>query len=156
MKLFIGSDHAGFEGKKIVAAWLRGKGYDFEDFGTFTPDSVDYPDFAKRVAQAVAKSNQAGVPAQGILLCSTAVGVSIVANKQKGIRAALVFKPVIAKFAREHNNANVLCLPGKFMSDTEIMESLETWFRSSFEGGRHERRVEKILAFEAEARTGAV
>lgn len=148
MKFYIGSDHAGFEGKKIIAAWLRARGLDFTDFGTFSTASVDYPDFAKQVATAVAASNKAGIDAQGILVCSTAVGVSIVANKVKGIRAALVFKPAIATLARQHNNANVICLPGKFMTDDEIILCLEAWFAASFEGGRHERRVEKMMAVE--------
>jgi ribose 5-phosphate isomerase B len=140
MKIAVGSDHAGFEKKSVVALWLKQKGYEVVDFGTYSTESVDYPDYARQVAVAVAQ----GACAQGILLCGSGVGVSIVANKVKGIRAALVFNPEIATLARQHNDANVMCLPARFMSDENIQQSLENWFAATFEGGRHLRRVEKI------------
>ncbi|MDX2127994.1 MAG: ribose 5-phosphate isomerase B [Chloroherpetonaceae bacterium] len=140
MIIAIGSDHAGFEGKKIVEDWLLKNGHQVIDKGTFSKDSVDYPDYAKKVAQSVASLESE----QGVLLCGSAVGVSIVANKTKGIRAALVFNPEIAKLARAHNNANVMCLPARFLSEAEMKECLSSWFSASFEGGRHSARVDKI------------
>jgi ribose 5-phosphate isomerase B len=140
MNVSIGSDHAGFEGKKIVSQWLIDNGYSVIDKGTFSTDSVDYPDFAKKVSQSVSSQESE----QGVLLCGSAVGVSIVANKIKGIRAALVYNPEIAKLARAHNNANVLCLPARFMAESEIKACLKNWFSTNFEGGRHLARVDKI------------
>jgi len=142
MKIAVGSDHAGYEAKKVVADWLLAHGYEVIDKGTFSPDSVDYPDFAKAVAQSVAQ----GEAEQGILLCGSGVGVSIVANKIKGIRAALVFNEEIAHLAREHNNANVMCLPARFLTAEQLERCLTNWFQAHFEGGRHERRVAKIEA----------
>jgi ribose 5-phosphate isomerase B len=142
MKIAVGSDHAGYEAKKVVADWLLAHGYEVIDKGTFSPDSVDYPDFAKAVAQSVAQ----GEAEQGILLCGSGVGVSIVANKIKGIRAALVFNEEIAHLAREHNNANVMCLPARFLTAEQLERCLMNWFQAQFEGGRHARRVEKIEA----------
>ncbi len=140
MKIAVGSDHAGFEKKAVVISWLERQGNEVTDFGTYSSDSVDYPDYARRVATAVAQ----GECAQGILLCGTGVGVSIVANKVRGIRAALVFRPEIAALARQHNDANIMCLPARWMSNEEMMLCLEKWFSAVFEGGRHARRVEKI------------
>ena len=140
MRVAIGSDHAGYELKKTVYLWLEKHGHDVNDMGTYSEDSVDYPDYARKVAQAVAK----GEYNQGVLLCGSGVGVSIVANKVKGIRAALVFNPEIASLARQHNNANVLCFPARFSDSDDIEKSLENWFAADFEGGRHERRVAKI------------
>ncbi len=140
MKIAVGSDHAGYEAKKSVVDWLLRHGYEVLDKGTFSPDSVDYPDFAKAVAQSVAQ----GESEQGILLCGSGVGVSIVANKIKGIRAALVFNEEIAHLSREHNNANVMCLPARFLTADQIERCLTNWFKAQFEGGRHARRVEKI------------
>jgi ribose 5-phosphate isomerase B len=142
MKIAVGSDHAGYEAKKVVADWLLAHGYEVIDKGTFSPDSVDYPDFAKAVAQSVAQ----GEAEQGILLCGSGVGVSIVANKIKGIRAALVFNEEIAHLSREHNNANVMCLPARFLTAEQLERCLMNWFQAQFEGGRHARRVEKIEA----------
>ncbi len=140
MKIAVGSDHAGYEAKKAVVAWLVRNEYEVLDKGTFSLDSVDYPDFAKAVAHSVAD----GESAQGILLCGSGVGVSIVANKVKGIRAALVFNEDIARLSREHNNANVMCLPARFLTTDQIERCLTNWFQAKFEGGRHARRVEKI------------
>lgn len=140
MKISLGSDHAGFERKVFVAQWLSDSGFTVLDKGTSSLESVDYPDFAKAVAQSVAT----GESEQGILLCGSGVGVSIAANKIKGIRAALVFNPEIAHLSREHNNANVMCLPARFMNEATAKECLSNWFNAKFEGGRHERRVAKI------------
>lgn len=140
MKIAIGSDHAGFEMKAKVQEWLKAHGYEPVDMGTLSAESVDYPDFARKVAKAVA----AGECEQGVLLCGSGVGVSITANKVKGIRAALAFNPEIASLARQHNDANVICLPARFLSNEVMAACLENWFKASFEGGRHERRVKKI------------
>ncbi|NTW48437.1 MAG: ribose 5-phosphate isomerase B [Chlorobiales bacterium] len=140
MKIAIGSDHAGFEMKSKVQDWLKAHGYESVDMGAHSTESVDYPDFARKVAQAVA----AGECEQGILLCGSGVGVSITANKIKGIRAALAFNPEIASLARQHNDANVICLPARFLTDEIMAACLESWFKAAFEGGRHERRVKKI------------
>ncbi|MCS7012375.1 MAG: ribose 5-phosphate isomerase B [Chloroherpetonaceae bacterium] len=140
MNIAVGSDHAGFEKKQRILAWLGEKQYTYFDFGTYSADSVDYPDYARAVANAVAQ----GKFEQGILLCGSGVGVSIVANKVKGIRAALVFNPEIARLARAHNDANIMCLPARFMSDADMLQCLENWFAASFEGGRHAQRVSKI------------
>lgn len=140
MKIAIGSDHAGYELKKTVYSWLERNGYKVNDMGTYSDDSVDYPDYARKVAEAVAN----GEYDQGVLLCGSGVGVSIVANKVKGIRAALAFNPEIASLARQHNNANVLCFPARYSDSETVEKSLENWFAAEFEGGRHQRRVAKI------------
>ena len=140
MKLAIGSDHAGYELKKTVYSWLEKNGHEVNDMGTYSDDSVDYPDYARKVAEAVAD----GLYDQGVLLCGSGVGVSITANKVKGIRAALAFNPEIASLARQHNNANVLCFPARYSDSETIEKSLENWFAAEFEGGRHQRRVAKI------------
>ena len=140
MKIAVGSDHAGFELKKTVIAWLELNGYESDDMGPYTEESVDYPDYAQKVALAVA----AGQCDQGILLCGTGIGVSISANKVKGIRAALVCNPEFAILARQHNNANLMCLSARYTDKDIIEKSLQNWFATDFEGGRHERRVNKI------------
>ncbi len=140
MKIAVGSDHAGFELKKTVIAWLELNGYESDDMGPYTEESVDYPDYAQKVALAVA----AGQCDQGILLCGTGIGVSISANKVKGIRAALVCNPEFAILARQHNNANIMCLSARYTDKDIIEKSLQNWFATDFEGGRHERRVNKI------------
>lgn len=136
----IGADHAGYEYKNILVDLLKSKGFTVTDFGTNSPDSVDYPDFAHPVANAVEKG-EAGC---GILLCGSANGVAITANKHQGIRAAIAWTEEIAKLARQHNNANIICIPSRFVSPT-LAEAITTAFlHTSFEGGRHEKRVEKI------------
>jgi ribose 5-phosphate isomerase B len=144
----LGSDHAGFDKKQVVKKYLDDHHLAYHDFGTFDKASVDYPDYAALVGEAVSK----GEMPEGILLCSSAVGVSIVANKFHHVRAALVFRKEIASLARQHNNANVICLPANFMSDDDIVQCLESWFAAKFEGGRHERRVEKIDRVESQQR----
>ncbi len=140
MNIAIGSDHAGYEMKKTVKSWLEEHGHVVNDMGPYSDESVDYPDYARKVAEAVAR----GEYEQGILLCGSGVGVSISANKIRGIRAALAFNPEIAALARQHNNANVLCFPARFTDVETVRASLDNWFAASFEGGRHARRVEKI------------
>lgn len=140
MKIAVASDHAGFESKKTVVAWLEKHGYECHDMGPYNEESVDYPDFARKVAKSVA----AGEFDQGVLLCGTGIGVSIAANKVKGIRAALACNPEFATLARQHNNANIICLSARFSDKATIELTLQNWFAADFEGGRHERRVEKI------------
>jgi len=140
MKIAVGSDHAGYELKNYVVGWLREHNHEVVDMGPFNEDSVDYPDYAHKVGQSVAD----GSCQHGVLLCGTGIGVSIAANKVKGIRAALACRPEFATLAREHNNANVICFSARFTDRETIARSLENWFAAGFEGGRHERRVNKI------------
>ena len=140
MKIAVGSDHAGVKLKKAVIAWLEKNGYEYNDMGTYTEESVDYHDYARKVAIAVAD----GLYDQGVLLCGTGIGVSISANKIKGIRAALCCNPEFATLARQHNNANIICFSARFSDQKMIEKSLHNWFAADFEGGRHERRVNKI------------
>lgn len=136
----IGSDHAGFDLKEELISFLEGKGLFFKDFGTHTKDSVDYPDFAHPVASAV----EAGEAAFGILSCGSGNGVAITANKHQGIRAVVCWGEELAQLAREHNNANVICIPGRFVREGDAEKMVEIFMTTDFEGGRHERRVEKI------------
>lgn len=140
MKIAIGGDHAGFELKEIINAQLRVNGHNYKDFGTHSLDSVDYPDFAHPLASAVEK-NEFDL---GILICGSANGVAMTANKHQGIRAAICWTEEIASLARQHNNANVLCLPARFISAALAEKIVKTFLATSFEGGRHENRVNKI------------
>ena len=140
MKIAVGSDHAGFEFKKTVLSWLERNGYEINDLGPYNEESVDDPDYARKVAVAVAQ----GQCDSGVLLCGTGIGVSIAANKVKGIRAALACNPEFASLARQHNNANIICLPARFTDVAIIEKTLHNWFATDFEGGRHEKRVNKI------------
>lgn len=141
--LAIGCDHAGFEYKEALRKWLAGEGYSVINFGTDSPASVDYPDFVHPLCRSVEK----GEAALGILLCGSANGVAITANKHLQIRAAITWTVEIAHLARQHNNANVICLPARFVS-LELAKSMVTEFiQTTFEGGRHQRRVEKISEF---------
>ncbi|HZN53901.1 MAG TPA: ribose 5-phosphate isomerase B [Candidatus Polarisedimenticolaceae bacterium] len=144
MKIAAGSDHAGFAGKEHLKGWLAERGHEVIDLGTHGPESVDYPDFAARVARAVA----AGEAPFGLLLCGTGIGVSIAANKVRGIRAAHCTDPYQARLARQHNDANILCLGGR-VSGLGLMEAiLESFLSHGFDGGRHQVRVEKIRRLE--------
>jgi len=136
----IGSDHAGFEYKEVLKKWLSGKGFNVIDFGTTSLDSVDYPDFAHPVATSV-ENNQAKL---GVLLCGSANGVAITANKHQHIRAAICWNTEIAQLARRHNDANIICIPARFVSTTEAVEMLDAFINTAFEGGRHTNRVNKI------------
>ncbi len=143
MKYFIGTDHAGFEVKPFVIEYLTKKGIEVEDLGTYSSESVDYPDFAHKVAQAVLDNPGT----MGILICGTGIGMSLAANKHKGIRAALCHDYYTAEMARRHNNANILCFGARIVGKGEIESILEAWLSHEFEGGRHQRRVEKIDNF---------
>ena len=139
-KIAIGADHAGFEYKEQLKKWLDQKGYVTKDFGTYSSESADYPDFAHPVASAVEK-NEFDL---GLLICGSANGVAMTANKHQGIRAAICWKEELAETARTHNNANVLCIPAKHISIELAEKILDKFLHSTFEGGRHGRRVDKI------------
>ena len=136
----IASDHAGFEAKEKVKKILEELGHMPVDFGTHSDDSVDYPDFAVQVAEKVDE----GEHEQGILVCGSGQGMCMTANKFKNVRAALVYDDDSARLTREHNNANVLCLPGRQLNDDQLKKFVTTWLETNFDGGRHERRVNKI------------
>ncbi len=136
----IGSDHAGFEYKEKLKRWLENNGYTVKDFGTHSAESVDYPDFAHPVALAVESQGAT----YGLLLCGSANGVAITANKHQGIRAAICWTEEVAAVVRQHNNANVVCIPARFVSEALAEKILATFLNTPFEGGRHARRVEKI------------
>jgi len=140
MKLSIGSDHAGFALKSTLVAYLKEKGYDIVDRGTHADSSVDYPPFAHRVAEDITR----GESELGVLICGSANGVCMTANKHAGIRAALCWMPEIADLARKHNNANILCLPARYLSVEVALACMEVFLSTSFEGGRHENRVNQI------------
>ena len=138
----IGSDHAGFDIKEDLISYMDRKGLIYKDFGTHSKDSVDYPDFAHPVANAV----ESGEYAFGILLCGTSNGVAISANRHKGIRAAICWGEEIAKLVRQHNDANIICIPGRFVREGDAEKMLQIFMTTDFEGGRHQRRVEKMSA----------
>jgi ribose 5-phosphate isomerase B len=136
----VGADHAGFEYKSAVAEWLKGKGYEVKDFGTDGPSSVDYPDFAHPLASFVEEGNAAF----GILFCGSANGVAITANKHQHVRAGLVWDNEVAKLVRRHNDANVICIPARFVALPYALQMIETFIETEFEGGRHANRRDKI------------
>ncbi len=136
----IGADHAGFEYKAALITWLREKGYQVDDKGLFENKSVDYPDYAHPVAEAVEK----GQAAFGILLCGSANGVCMTANKHQGIRAGLAWISDVAKLIRQHNDANIICLPARFTALEQVKQMVELFIETPFEGGRHQTRVDKI------------
>ena len=136
----VGSDHAGYQYKTVIVGLLRDKGFKVKDFGTSSKDSVDYPDFAHPVASAV-ENGDAGC---GVLICGSGNGVAITANKHQGIRAAICWMTDLARLAREHNDANVICIPARFVSTPQAEEMVNIFLNTAFEGGRHEKRVDKI------------
>ena len=136
----IGCDHAGFEYKEDIISFLEGKGLEYEDFGTFSVDSVDYPDFAHPVAKSVEHHKNAF----GILLCGSANGVAITANKHQHIRAAVCWGEELAELARKHNDANIICIPSRFVREGDVEKMVDIFMHTEFEGGRHMKRVEKI------------
>jgi len=146
MKIAIASDHAGFKVKEEIKKYLTEKGYEFTDFGTFSEESMDYPDTIKLAARAVSKKEAD----KGVVICSSGIGASIVANKVKGIRAALCTDEYSAEYSRRHNDANVLVLGAKRNTIEEILKILDIWFKTPFDGGRHQRRIEKIKEVEEE------
>lgn len=146
IKVAIGSDHAGFALKESVREHLQGLGYEVEDCGTHSTDPADYPDYARKVAERVAGR----AVDTGIVVCGTGLGVAIAANKVPGIRAATCNNTLLARFARAHNDANVLAMGGRIVDRAQAEKILDTWFSTPFAGGRHEERVEKITAIETE------
>lgn len=139
-KIAIGGDHAGFEYKSKIIAHLEEKGYEVQDFGTKSKDSVDYPDFAHPVAESVEKGDNP----QGILICGSANGVAMSANKHQGVRAAICWETEIAALARQHNDANIVCIPARFIAIEETLSIIDVFLSTDFEGGRHGNRVNKI------------
>ncbi len=146
MKLVLGSDHGGFNLKEKVKKYLDEIEINYEDLGTYSSDSVDYPDYAKKVSEAVVK----GEFDSGILICGTGIGIGIAANKVPGIRAALCHDTFSARYAREHNDANILVMGGRVVGYGLALDIVKTWLEADFEGGRHLRRVEKIKDIEKE------
>lgn len=140
MKIAIGSDHAGFDRKALIISWLLDNGYAVEDLGTHSADSVDYPDYAHAVANSVSSAQSK----YGILICGSANGVCITANKHQQIRAAICWMPEIASLAVQHNDANICCIPARFTTEAQTIEIVNAFFNASFEGGRHANRVNKI------------
>jgi len=142
--MLIASDHGALELKSSIAAFLEGRGIDFKDCGPFDANSVDYPDYAEKVAGAISR----GESDSGILFCGTGIGISIAANKFPNVRAALVTDPFMAQMAKEHNNANILVLGGRTTSPEKGREIVAAWLDAKFEGGRHQGRLDKITAIE--------
>ena len=136
----VGADHAGFEYKAMIIEMLQARGLQVKDFGTDSKDSVDYPDFAHPVATAV----ENGEAACGVLVCGSANGVAITANKHQGIRAAICWNNNIAVLSRQHNNANIICLPARFVAPPAAEEMVNIFLATEFEGGRHQTRVSKM------------
>lgn len=141
MKIGICSDHAGFEYKTKIISYLLGKGYEVVNFGTDSTESMDYPDVAHPLAEAVEK----GEVDCGIALCGTGNGMAITLNHHKGIRAGLAWNKAVATLVKEHNNANVLVLPARFISYLSALNLIKAWLNTEFAGGRHQRRIEKII-----------
>jgi len=139
-KILIASDHAGFELKEKLERALAEKGFDVEDLGTNSEASTDYADYAHPLAEKVEK----GEVQRGVLMCGTGLGMSYAANRHPNVRAAVAWTPEIAKLAREHNDANVLVLPARFVTEEQAVQILETWLTTPFEGGRHARRIQKV------------
>lgn len=139
-KIGLCSDHAGYELKSLVKQTLEQNGYECMDFGTYSADSCDYPDFAHPCAEAIER----GECGRGVAMCGTGNGIAITLNKHQGIRAALCWDPELARLARGHNDANVLVMPARFVEADTAMEILAAFMTTPFEGGRHERRIEKI------------
>ena len=139
-KIGIACDHAGYEMKEFLIGYLGANGYDVYDFGTDSPEAVDYADFAHPLAEAIEK----GEFEHGIALCGSGEGMAITLNKHQRIRAGLVWRKEIAELVKKHNNANVIVLPARFITNDEAVEFIETYLTTEFEGGRHERRIAKI------------
>lgn len=134
------SDHAGFPLKQHIKQWLEAKGLAYKDFGTYTEESCDYPDFAHPMGEAI----ETGECYPGIAICGSGQGISMTLNKHQGVRCALCWQPELAALSRQHNDANVLAMPGRFISNEKADAIMEAFFSAQFEGGRHQRRVDKI------------
>lgn len=146
MKIAIAADHGGFELKDSMVEYIKSLGNEVMDLGTNSADSVDYPDYAKKVCEEIQQGNSD----LGILICGTGIGMSLAANKFEGIRAACVSDVYSAKMSRSHNNANVLCIGARVIGDEVAKLIIKTFLENEFEAGRHQRRVDKIMAFEKE------
>lgn len=147
MKIAIGCDHGALSLKNTLVSHLEAKGYQVEDFGTYTADSCDYPDFAGAAARAVAD----GRCEKGIVLCTTGIGASIAANKVRGVRCALLSDPVTARLTREHNDTNMMAMGAGLVGELLALEIVDTWLSTPFSGGeRHQRRINKLMALEKE------
>jgi len=144
MKIIVASDHAGFKLKEELIAYLESQKYDVVDGGTSSAESIDYPNIGFPAAEKVAD----GLVDFGIAICGSGIGMSIVTNKVKGVRAALCTSENIARLSRQHNNANMLILPGRFISFEEAKKIVDTWLTTKFDGGRHQRRIDKIKKYE--------
>ncbi len=144
MKIALGADHRGYKVKEKIKNHLESKEYEIEDFGTNSEESVDYTDFAIKVGESVAKKNSN----RGILVCWTGIGMCIAANKVKGVRAASCLSKEAAQLTRQHNDSNVLCISAKFTPNDQLLEIVDTWLETEFEGGRHIPRVKKITDYE--------
>lgn len=140
IKIAVGSDHGGLEYKGKILEFLKNKGYETIDEGTYSKESCDYPEFARKVANLVAEKKAD----RGILICGSGIGMSIAANKVKGIRAALCSETTSARLSREHNNSNILCLGQRLIGETMAFEIVETWLNTEFAGGRHQHRIDII------------
>ena len=140
MKLALCSDHAGYELKSIIEGYLQANGIDYTDFGTFSAESCDYPDFAHAAAEAIEK----GECSMGIAMCGSGNGIAMTLNKHQQIRAALCWTNELTALARQHNNANVLVLPARFIEPATALALVDTFLSPDFEGGRHQRRIDKI------------
>jgi ribose 5-phosphate isomerase B len=147
-RIVMGSDHAGLDLKNYLHSKLAESGYAITDVGTYSQESVDYPDYASKVATSLRPESGE----LGILVCGTGIGVCMTANKFPGIRAALIYSEETARLARQHNNANILCLGGRTVSPNDAIEWVRVFLESRFEGGRHQRRIDKISALDAPAR----
>ena len=146
MRIVVGADHGGYQLKEEITRFLIAEGHEVEDVGTYSDESTDYPDYAARVARAVAE----GRADLGVLICGTGIGMSIAANKVRGVRAALATDCYMARMARQHNDANVLCLGGRVLGTGTALEIVRAFLEGRFAGGRHARRVAKIRAIEEE------
>ncbi len=146
MHVLLGSDHAGFEMKEALKPYFEQRGFEVSDVGPSSEDSVDYPDYAEKVARGVAESDSD----LGVLVCGSGIGVAIAANKIPGVRASVITDPELAKMFRQHNNGNVITLGGRYIPLQLAREILDAFFDTEFEGGRHQRRIDKITALENE------
>ncbi len=140
MKIVIAADHGGFEFKEPITSFLIARGYEVEDVGCFSPDSVDYPDFAEKAVARISNNDCQ----MGILICGTGIGMSIAANRHRSIRAANCFNVYTARMSREHNNANVLCLGARVLDVESAIEMVHVWLNTPFSGGRHQNRISKF------------
>ncbi len=150
--VLIASDHGGLALKDAVVDYLTGQGVPVRDLGTMSGDSVDYPDYAGKVARAIAN----GEAGEGILICGTGIGMSIAANKFPGVRAALISDEFTARMSKEHNNANIIVMGGRILTPERARELVGIWLKTPFEGGRHQRRLEKIAQIEDDVRHGRI